>query len=64
MDCHSVRRDWLRANRETALRFLRALVTANDAVSKDHRIAFQAWARDVGLNNAGAEAIYNVVRRP
>jgi ABC-type nitrate/sulfonate/bicarbonate transport system substrate-binding protein len=64
VDCYSVRRDWLSANRETALRFLRALVVANDAVSKDHRVAFQAWARDVGLNNADAEAIYNVVPPP
>lgn len=64
VDCYSVRRDWLSANRETALRFLRALVTANDLVSKDHRIAYQAWAREVGLNSAAAEAIYNVVPPP
>ena len=64
VDCYSVRRDWLGAHRETALRFLRALVTANDFVSRDHRVAFQAWAREVGLNNAAAEAIYNVVPPP
>ena len=64
VDCYSVRRDWLSTHRETALRFLRALVTANDAVSKDHRVAYQAWARDVGLNSAAAEAIYNVVPPP
>jgi ABC-type nitrate/sulfonate/bicarbonate transport system substrate-binding protein len=64
VDCYSVRRDWLSTHRETALRFLRALVVANDAVSKDHRVAFQAWARDVGLNSAAAEAIYNVVPPP
>ena len=58
VDCYSVRRDWLSTHRETALRFLRALVMANDAVSKNHRVAYQAWARDVGLNSAAAEAIY------
>ena len=64
VDCYSVRRDWLAANRDTALRFLRALVLANDAISKDHRVAYQAWAREVGLNNASAEAIFNVVPPP
>jgi ABC-type nitrate/sulfonate/bicarbonate transport system substrate-binding protein len=64
VDCYSVRRDWRGARGDTALRFLRALVTANDAVSKDHRVAFQAWAREVGLNSASAEAIYNVVPPP
>ena len=37
---------------------------ANDAVSKDHRVAYQAWAREVGLNNASAEAIFDVVPPP
>ena len=64
VDCYSVRRDWLKANRDTALRFLRALVNANDAISKDHRIAYTAWARDVGLRNASAEAIFDVVPPP
>jgi ABC-type nitrate/sulfonate/bicarbonate transport system substrate-binding protein len=64
VDCYSVRRDWLRANRDTALRFLRALVVANDAISKDHRVAYHAWAREVGLANASAEAIFDVVPPP
>jgi len=64
VDCYSVRRDWLRANRDTALRFLRALVNANDAISKDHRIAYHAWAREVGLSNASAEEVFNVVPPP
>jgi ABC-type nitrate/sulfonate/bicarbonate transport system substrate-binding protein len=64
VDCYSVRRDWLSANRDTVLRFLRALVAANDAVSKDHRIAYQAWGREVRFNSAAAEAIYNVVPPP
>ncbi len=64
VSCYSVRRGWLAANRDAALRFLRALVMANAAVSKDHRVAYQAWARDVGLNTASAEAIFNVVPPP
>jgi ABC-type nitrate/sulfonate/bicarbonate transport system substrate-binding protein len=64
VDCYSVRRDWLKANRDTALRFLRALVAANDAISKDHRVAFHAWAREVGLTNASVEAIFDVVPPP
>lgn len=64
VDCYTVRRDWLRANRDTALRFLRALVAANDLVSRDHRVAYQAWAREVGLTNASVEAIYDVVPPP
>ena len=64
VDCYSVRRDWLRANRDTALRFLRALVNANDAISKDRRIAYHAWAREVGLSNASAEEVFNVVPPP
>jgi ABC-type nitrate/sulfonate/bicarbonate transport system substrate-binding protein len=35
VDCYSVRRDWLSRHGETALRFLRALVTANDAVQQE-----------------------------
>ncbi|MCF8533513.1 MAG: ABC transporter substrate-binding protein [Reyranella sp.] len=64
VDCYSVRRDWLKANRDTALRFLKALVIANDAVSKDHRVAHHAWAREVGLRNATVEAIFDVVPPP
>ena len=64
VDCYSVRRGWLSANRDTALRFLRALVVANDAISKDHRIAYQAWAREVGLANASIEAIFDLVPPP
>jgi aliphatic sulfonates family ABC transporter substrate-binding protein len=64
VDCYTVRRDWLNANRDTALRFLRALVAANDLVSRDHKVAYRAWAREVGLTNASVEAIYDVVPPP
>ena len=64
VDCYSVRRDWLRANRDTALRFLRALVIANDAISKDRRVAYRAWAREVGLSDSSAEQVFDVVPPP
>src|SRR4029434_6381744 len=64
VDCYSVRRDWLRVNRDTALRFLRALVVANDVISKDHRIAYHAWAREVGLRNTSVETIFDIVPPP
>jgi len=64
VDCYSVRRDWLKTNRDTALRFLRALVAANDAVSKDHRVAYEAWAREVGLRLTSVEAIFDAVPPP
>jgi ABC-type nitrate/sulfonate/bicarbonate transport system substrate-binding protein len=64
VDCYSVRHDWLAANRDTALRFLRALVAANDAVSKNHRVACQSWAREVGLSDSSAAAIMTSSRRP
>jgi aliphatic sulfonates family ABC transporter substrate-binding protein len=64
VDCYSVQRDWLKANRDTALRFLRALVVANGIISKDRSVAYHAWAREVGLRNASVEAIFDVVPPP
>ena len=64
VDCYSVRREWLSRNRDTALRFLRALVAAGDVVAKDPALAHRIWARDLGLKLAWAEAIYNNVPPP
>jgi aliphatic sulfonates family ABC transporter substrate-binding protein len=64
VDCYTVRRDWLATNRETALRFLRALVMASDVVHKDPNVAHRIWAREVGLRDAWAEAIYDVLPPP
>lgn len=54
----SVRRDWLRDNRETAVRFLRGLLLAYDVVRKDERVAISAGAREMGISDEWAEAIY------
>ena len=64
VDCYSVRRGWLAANRDLALRFLRALVAAADLVARDPTIAQRIWARDMGIRLAWAEAIYDNVPPP
>jgi aliphatic sulfonates family ABC transporter substrate-binding protein len=64
VDGYTVRRQWLRDNRETALRFLRALIMANDVVQKDPKIAVHLWAGEMGIKEAWAEAIYEDVPPP
>jgi ABC-type nitrate/sulfonate/bicarbonate transport system substrate-binding protein len=64
VDGYSVRRQWLRDNRETAMRFLRALLMANDVVQKDPGIAVHIWARELGIKEAWAQAIYQDVPPP
>ena len=64
VDAYSVRRQWLRDNRETAMRFLRALLMANDIVQKDPGIAVHIWAREVGIKAAWAQKIYQDVPPP
>ena len=54
----AVRRDWLRENRETAVRFLRALLAAYDVLQRDNRVAIDAGARATGISEAMAETIY------
>ena len=64
VDGYSVQRQWLRDHRETARRFLRALMMANDVVQKDPKIAIRLWAREMGIKDAWAEAIYEDVPPP
>jgi len=64
VDGYSVRRQWLRDHRETAMRFLRALVMANNVVQKNPAIAVHLWAREMGIKEAWAEAIYGDVPPP
>ena len=58
VDGYSVRRDWLRDNRETAVRFLRALLMAYDVAQKDPRVAVRVLAQEMGIKDAWAETIY------
>ena len=64
VDCYSVRHDWLKVNRDIGLRFLRALVMTAELVKKEPRLALNVWARELGLKEAWAEAIYDVVPPP
>ena len=54
----SVRREWLRDNRETAVRFLRALIMAYDALQMDHSVAVRAVAEEIGTKKEWVEQIY------
>ena len=58
VDGYAVRRDWLRDNRQTAVRFLRALLMAKEAVDKDPRVAIDTLAKEMGIRKLWAEAIY------
>jgi taurine transport system substrate-binding protein len=55
---YAARRDWLGNDRETAVRFLRALLMANDVMQKDPGIGVKALAAEMGIKEAWAEAIY------
>ena len=55
---YAVRRDWLRDNRDTAVRYLRALLMAHDVVQKDPRIAIRALAQEAEIKEAWAASIY------
>jgi len=55
---YAARRDWLRDNRETAVRFLRALLMAYDFLQKDPDIGVRAVAREMGLKEAWMKTIY------
>ncbi len=55
---YSARRDWLRDNRGTAVRFLGALVMAYGALQKDPMVGVRALAGEMGIKEAWAETIY------
>ncbi len=55
---YSARRDWLRDNRGTAVRFLGALLLAYGVLQKDPMVGVRALAAEMGINEAWAETIY------
>jgi taurine transport system substrate-binding protein len=55
---YSARRDWLRDNRGTAVRFLGALLMAYGVLQKDPMVGVRAMAREIGIEEAWAETIY------
>jgi ABC-type nitrate/sulfonate/bicarbonate transport system substrate-binding protein len=46
---YAARRDWLRENRETAVRFLQALLMAYDVLQKDPGIGVRTVATEMGI---------------
>jgi ABC-type nitrate/sulfonate/bicarbonate transport system substrate-binding protein len=61
---YSARRDWLRDHRETAVRFLRALLMASDVIRKDPGVGVKALAAEIEIREAWAEEIYEDVPPP
>jgi ABC-type nitrate/sulfonate/bicarbonate transport system substrate-binding protein len=61
---YSARRDWLRDNRETAVRFLRALLMASDVIQKDPGVGVKVLAAEIEIKEAWAEEIYEDVPPP
>jgi ABC-type nitrate/sulfonate/bicarbonate transport system substrate-binding protein len=55
---YAARRDWLRDNKETAVRFLRALLTAYDVLQKDPSIGVRTLAGEMGIKEAWVKEIY------
>lgn len=64
MDGYSVRRDWLRDNRQTAVRFLQAILMAYDVVQKDPMVAVRAFVKEVGIKEAWVKETYQDVPPP
>ena len=58
MGVYAARRDWLRDNRETAVRFLRALLMAYDVLQKDPSIGVSTLAKETGLKQAWVKEMY------
>lgn len=58
VDGYVARRDWLRENRETALRFLQAILMANDVLEKDPGIGIRAVATEMGIRERNVKEIY------
>jgi ABC-type nitrate/sulfonate/bicarbonate transport system substrate-binding protein len=54
----SVQRGWLLENRETAMRFLHALIMAYDALQKNHAVAIGAVVAETGTKKEWVEQIY------
>ena len=61
---YSARRDWLRDHRDTAVRFLRALVMAYGVLHQGPTVGVRALAQDMGIQKAWAETIYREAPPP
>ena len=57
----AVRREWLNAHRETAVRVLRAIIMAADDVKKDPQPAIDQFAKDTGITAAWSADVFKDV---
>lgn len=58
VDGYAARRDWLRNNREAAVRFLRALLMAYDVLQKNPAIGNRVLAEELEIEQPWVETIY------
>ena len=61
---YAARRDWLRENRETAVRFLQAVLMAYDVLQKDPGIGVRSVATEMGIKERNAMEIYRAAPPP
>jgi aliphatic sulfonates family ABC transporter substrate-binding protein len=55
---YAARGEWIRDQREGAVRFLRALLMASEVLKKDPGAGIRAFAAEMGIREAWAEKIY------
>jgi ABC-type nitrate/sulfonate/bicarbonate transport system substrate-binding protein len=58
VDVYSVQRDWLRENKETAVRFLEALLFAYDALQEDPSVGIRVLTEEIEITEEWAETIF------
>ena len=58
MTGYVARRDWLRENRGTAVRFLQAVLMAYDVLQKDPGVGIRAVATEMGISERNVKRIY------
>ncbi len=55
---YAVRRDWLASHHEEAVRFLRAIVMASDAVKQDPQPVIKQFAADTGIHEDWSASVF------
>jgi ABC-type nitrate/sulfonate/bicarbonate transport system substrate-binding protein len=58
LSVYAARREWSRKNREGAVRFLHALLMANDIMQKDPAVGIKSLSAEMEIMEGWAEAIY------
>lgn len=61
---YAARREWLRDNKETAVRFLRAILMAYEVLLKDPGIGVKILAGEMGLQESWVKEMYQDIPPP